>query len=86
MSPIAAEALRTRADADVKVAEATHAKPARQETWRVLIVVGAVSALTILGVLAVQPTQVYGVIVTGLLAVAGLFGVPEAIKRLRKAS
>jgi hypothetical protein len=85
MSQLAAEALGKKADADVKIAEATHAIPAKQETLKVGIVVGAVCGLTLLGVLMVPPTHVYGVIVVGLVALAGLRGVPEAIKKWRSA-
>jgi hypothetical protein len=85
MSPLAAEALGKKADADVKIAEATHAIPAKQETLKVGIVVGAVCGLTLLGVLMVPPTHVYEVIVVGLVALAGLWGVPEAIKKWRSA-
>lgn len=85
MSPLAAEALGKKADADVKIAEATHAIPAKQETLKVGIVVGAVCGLTLLGVLIVPPTHVYGVIVVGLVALAGLWGAPEATKKWRSA-
>ena len=59
--------------------------PAKQETLKVGIVVGAVCGLTLLGVLMVPPTHVYEVIVVGLVALAGLWGVPEAIKKWRSA-
>lgn len=84
LTEITAEAYRHRADADVRVAEAAHAVPARQETARTAMVAGAVFALTIIGALIAPPDKVTTIITTGLVVLGGAWGVVETAKRLRK--
>jgi hypothetical protein len=84
MSPIAADTLCKRAEADKAIADSTHAAPARQETARTGIVTGAILVLTIIGALICSPDKAATIFTTGLVVLGGAWGVPEAVKYLRK--
>jgi hypothetical protein len=81
MTPAMAEAVIKRAAADAAIANATHATPARQESVRVGLVALAVIALPIIG-------QVFNidraVILAGMAVVAGIYGVPKTIEKIRE--
>jgi hypothetical protein len=84
MSPLVAQAIATRAEADVKVAEATHAVPARQETVRAGIAYGSVLTIAAISCLALDGALRGWVLIGCAVALGGAAGISQIIKALKQ--
>lgn len=88
MSPAAVDAMKYRADADVKVADKTHAVPAHEQTKQVYAMwIGGIalgSAALAIGAIKLQGEHLAWV----LIAVTGIFGLgaaaPKIIEAIKK--
>ena len=87
MTPEFANAIKAQAEASVKVAEATHSKPAIQKTFRSLgkaiLVVGALLSVAYIALEIVPKSMVHLVLIAVVIALGSIYS-PEMIRAFRK--